>query len=51
MTFAFVAVEMLLLPYRQQGQEEGYLLWELRVVESGLKDASWKDWGRDKDTT
>lgn len=33
----------------RQGQEDGYLLWELRVVQSGLKDAGWKDWGRDKD--
>lgn len=25
------------------GQEDGYLLWELGVVQSGLKDAGWKD--------
>lgn len=52
MTFVVVAAVMLLSPYgQQQGQEEGYLLWELRVVESGLKDAGGKDWRRDKETT
>lgn len=32
------------------GQEEDYLLWKLWVVKRGLKDASRKDWRRDKDT-
>lgn len=51
MTFVVVAAVMLLPPYRrQQGQEEGYLLWELRVVKSGLKDAGGKDWKRGEET-
>lgn len=36
---------------KRQGQKEGYLLWELRIVESGLKDAGRKDWKRGKATT
>lgn len=56
MTFVVLAALMLLPPRGacsggMQVQEEGYLLWELRVVESGLKDASGKDWNRDKETT
>ncbi len=52
MTFVGVAAVMLLPSYGQlRGQEEGYLLWELRVVESGLQDAGGKDWKRDKETT
>lgn len=65
MTFVVVDVGMLSPPNgqgkaatgrREEGREEGgreggYLLWELRVVESGLKDACGKDWKRDKETT
>lgn len=36
---------------KRQGQREGYLLWEFRVVESGLKDAGRKDWKRRKAPT
>lgn len=34
----------------KQGQEDGYLLWELWVVERGLKNASREDWQRNKET-
>lgn len=33
------------------GTGGGDLLWELRVVQGGLKDASRKDCGRDEGTT
>lgn len=52
MTLVVMAVGDVVASLRSmlQGQKEEYLLWELGVVESGLKDAGRKDWKMDKET-